>query len=42
MQVKVDGNGPFNMTLDTGTDPSAVDVPAAEEWGLKLRIGERG
>jgi len=30
------------MMLDTGTDPSAVDVAAAEEWGLKLRIGGRG
>lgn len=24
LQVKVNGKGPFNMMLDTGTDPSAV------------------
>src|SRR6185295_16504196 len=36
VQVKVDGKGPFNMMLDTGTDPSAVDLATAKEWGLKL------
>jgi len=33
VQVKVDGKGPFNMMLDTGTDPSAVDLATAKEWG---------
>src|SRR6185295_13172129 len=36
VQVKVDGKGPFNMMLDTGTDPSAVDLATARELGLKL------
>jgi predicted aspartyl protease len=36
VQVKVNGKGPFNMMLDTGTDPSAVDLATAKEWGLKL------
>src|SRR5215510_638770 len=36
VQVKVDGKGPFNMMLDTGTDPSAVDLATAKELALKL------
>lgn len=36
LQVKVNGKGPFNMMLDTGTDPSAVDLNTAREIGLKL------
>lgn len=36
VQVKVNGNGPFNMMIDTGTDPSAVDLATAKEIGLKL------
>lgn len=36
VQVKVNGKGPFNMMLDTGTDPSAVDLATAKELGLKL------
>jgi len=36
VQVKVNGKGPFNMMLDTGTDPSAVDIATARELGLKL------
>lgn len=36
LQVKVDGKGPFNMMLDTGTDPSVVDLATAKELGLKL------
>ena len=36
LQVKVDGKGPFNMMLDTGTDPSAIDLATAKELGLKL------
>lgn len=36
LQVNVNGKGPFNMLLDTGTDPSAVDLSTAKELGLKL------
>ena len=36
LQVKVNGKGPYNMMLDTGTDPSAVDLTTARELGLKL------
>lgn len=36
IQVKVNGKGPFNMMLDTGTDPSAIDIATARELGLKL------
>ena len=36
ISVKVDGKGPFSMLLDTGTDPSAIDITAAREIGLKL------
>jgi predicted aspartyl protease len=36
VQVRVGGKGPFNMLLDTGTDPSAVDLATARELGLKL------
>lgn len=36
VQVKVNGKGPFNMMLDTGTDPSAVDLATAKELALKL------
>lgn len=36
VQVKVNGKGPFNMMLDTGTDPSAIDIATARELGLKL------
>jgi len=39
VQVKVDGKGPFNMMLDTGTDPSAIDLATAKELGLKLSGG---
>jgi predicted aspartyl protease len=43
LQVKVNGKGPFNMMLDTGTDPSAVDVATAKDIGLKLHpLGKPG
>ena len=42
LQVKVNGKGSFNMMLDTGTDPSAVDLKTAKEIGLKLNpIGQQ-
>jgi predicted aspartyl protease len=37
LQVKVNGKGPFNMMLDTGTDPSGIDLTTARELGLKLQ-----
>ncbi len=36
LQVTVNGKGPFNMMLDTGTDPSAIDLTTARNLGLKL------
>src|SRR5678815_4323652 len=36
LQVNVNGKGPFNMMLDTGTDPSGVDLTTARDIGLKL------
>src|SRR5215203_3381028 len=36
LQVKVNGKGPFNMMLDSGTDPSAIDLTTAKDIGLKL------
>ena len=36
VQVKLNGRGPFSMMLDTGTDPSAIDIAAAKELGLEL------
>ena len=40
LQVKVNGKGPYSMLLDTGTNPSAVDLASAKEMGL--RIGAAG
>ena len=43
VQVKVNGKGPFNMMIDTGTDPSAIDLATAKELGLKLHgLGHPG
>jgi len=43
LQVSVNGKGPFNMMLDTGTDPSAIDLSTAKELGLKLKpLGKPG
>jgi predicted aspartyl protease len=43
LQVKINGKGFFNMMLDTGTDPSAIDLKAAKEIGLKLAsVGHQG
>jgi predicted aspartyl protease len=36
LQVKINGKGPFNMLLDTGTDPSGIDLTTARNIGLKL------
>jgi predicted aspartyl protease len=43
LQVKVNGEGSFYMMLDTGTDPSAVDLNTARALGLKLDpLGRQG
>lgn len=43
IQVQINGKGPFNMMLDTGTDPSAIDLATAKEIGLKLNsTGHQG
>jgi len=36
LAVRVNGKGSLLMMLDTGTDPSAVDLNTAKEIGLKL------
>lgn len=36
VQVKVNGKGPFNMLVDTNTDPSAIDAATAKELGLQV------
>src|SRR5437762_1343111 len=40
VEVKIGGRGPFNMLIDTDTDPSAIDAAAAKELGLQ--VGSRG
>src|SRR5215510_9451692 len=35
VQAKLAGKGPFNMLVDTDTDPSAIDVATARELGLQ-------
>lgn len=36
VQVKIAGKGPYNMLLDTDTDPSAIDAATARELGLTI------
>jgi len=40
VEVKISGKGPFNMLVDTDTDPSAIDSTTAKELGLD--VGSRG
>ena len=43
VQVKINNQGPYNMMIDTGTDPSAIDLSTAKEIGLKLSpVGHQG
>lgn len=43
LQVKVNDKDSLNMMLDTGTDPSAIDLNTARELGLKLQpLGKPG
>jgi len=39
-EVMIDGKGPFMMLLDTGTDPSAIDLVIADAIGI--RRGSKG
>ena len=34
-EVMIDGKGPFMMLLDTGTDPSAIDLATADAIGIR-------
>lgn len=38
VQATVNGKGPFNMLLDTGVDPSVIDLNTAKTIGLKLAV----
>ena len=40
VQAKIAGKGPFNMLVDTNTDPSAIDAATARELGLA--VGDKG
>ena len=40
VQVKIAGKGPFNLLLDTNTDPSAIDIATARDLGLA--VGSKG
>jgi predicted aspartyl protease len=43
VQAKVNGKGPFNMLLDTGVDPSVVDLNTAKGIGLIVAsVGQQG
>lgn len=37
VQVKLNGKGPFNMVLDTGSDVATIDLATAKELGLNLK-----
>ena len=40
VSVRVGGKGPYNMLIDTDTDPSAIDAATAKEIGLQ--VGSKG
>ena len=40
VKVMINGKGPFNAMIDTGTDPSAIDLATAKQIGIKL--GSKG
>lgn len=37
IQVKLNGKGPYNMVLDTGSDVATIDIATAKELGLNLK-----
>jgi predicted aspartyl protease len=40
IEAKIGGKGPYNVLLDTNTDPSAIDVTTARDLGLA--VGSKG
>lgn len=40
VEARIAGKGPFNVLIDTNTDPSAIDSATAKEIGLE--VGSRG
>jgi len=43
VNVTITNKGPFNMMLDTGVDPSVIDLDTAKAIGLKLAtVGHQG
>jgi predicted aspartyl protease len=43
VQATVNGHGPFSMLLDTGADPSIVEIGTAKSIGLKIAAkGQQG
>ena len=36
VQIKINGEGPYNFLFDTGTNPSAINKQTAEKIGLQL------
>ena len=36
VRVMINGKGPFNAMIDTGTDPSAIDIATARGIGIEL------
>lgn len=42
IEVMIHGHGPYTMILDSGVDPSAVDLTVAEELGLPVDRSQAG
>lgn len=38
IQVRLNGKGPFNMVLDTGSDVATIDLATAKDLGLNLKL----
>lgn len=36
VKISINGKGPFNAMIDTGTDPSAIDITTARQIGIEL------
>ena len=41
IQVRLNGKGPFNMVLDTGSDVATIDLATAKNLGLNLKSTAR-
>ena len=42
VECHIDNKGPYLAMIDTGTDPSAMDLKLAKELSLKLGVGAEG